>query len=238
MFNIISFEELDSTNNYAKNNIAILNDGDVIFAKKQTNGRGRMNRAWSSASGNLTFTIVIKDKFLLSKFDSLSLLSSSAIFNVLSKYTSFVSIKWPNDVYIKDKKISGILLEGASTEEGLSYLLIGIGININISSFPLELQNKATSLFLETNVRYDVTEILRLFLKEFENLVSDLRNNKNTYLDIIRSHNYLLHKTAYAHFSSIEGEVKIIDIMDNNKLKVLYNDEIYELESGEITFHK
>ena len=139
MFNIISFEELDSTNNYAKNNIAILNDGDVIFAKKQTKGRGRMNRAWTSASGNLTFTIVIKDKFLLSKFDSLSLLSSSAIFNVLSKYTSFASIKWPNDVYIKDKKISGILLEGASTEDGLSYLLIGIGININISSFPLEL---------------------------------------------------------------------------------------------------
>ena len=75
-------------------------------------------------------------------------------------------------------------------------------------------------------------------MKEFENLVSDLRNNKNTYLDIIRSHNYLLHKTAYVHFSSIEGEVKIIDIMENNKLKVLYNDEIYELESGEITFHK
>ena len=93
MFNIISFEELDSTNNYAKNNIAILNDGDVIFAKKQTKGRGRMNRAWTSASGNLTFTIVIKDKFLLSKFDSLSLLSSSAVFNVLSKYTSYASIK-------------------------------------------------------------------------------------------------------------------------------------------------
>lgn len=238
MFNIISFEELDSTNNYAKNNIAILNDGDVIFAKKQTAGRGRMNRAWSSSNGNLTFTIVIKNKFLLKKFDCLSLLSASAIYNVLSSYTSNVTIKWPNDVYVKDKKICGILLEGASNEEGLNYLLIGIGINLNQSAFDEELQNKATSLYLETYENYDVIDILHKIEKSFDNLVSELKNNKNTYLDIIRSHNYLLNKKAYAHFSSIEGEVKILDILPNNKLKVLYNNKIYELESGEITFHQ
>ncbi|MGN1295944.1 MAG: biotin--[acetyl-CoA-carboxylase] ligase, partial [Bacilli bacterium] len=167
MFNILSFDELDSTNNYAKNNIAILNDGDVIFAKKQTAGRGRMNRAWSSSDGNLTFTIVIKEKFLLNKFDCLSLLSASAIFNVLSSYTSNVSIKWPNDVYVNDKKICGILLEGASSAEGLSYLIIGIGVNLNKKSFDEELKDKATSLYLQTNKCYDVIQILKQILKEF-----------------------------------------------------------------------
>ena len=235
MFNYIYFQELDSTNSYAKRNIQTLNNYDVIVADNQTSGRGRLSRTWHATSDSLTFSIVIKDKRVINDFSSLSLLSSVAIYNTLLKYVSNVSLKWPNDVIVNDKKICGILMEAMSSNE-LDSLILGIGININNDSFPQNVN--ATSLYLETNKTFDKKVILKEFIENFEYLINENLNGNKTYLEIFRKNNYLLNKLVEANINNKKQIVLVKDILDDNRILVSYDDEEYALSTGELSFHK
>ena len=235
MFNYIYFKELDSTNSYAKRNIQTLNNYDVIVADNQTSGRGRLSRTWHATSDSLTFSIVIKDKRVINDFSSLSLLSSVAIYNTLLKYVSNVSLKWPNDVIVNDKKICGILMEAVSSNE-LDSLILGIGININNDSFPQNIN--ATSLHLETNKTFDKKVILKEFIANFEYLINENLNGNKTYLEIFRKNNYLLNKLVEANINNKKQIVLVKDILDDNRILVSYDNEEYALSTGELSFHK
>lgn len=235
MFNYIYFKELDSTNSYAKRNIQTLNNYDVIVADNQTSGRGRLSRTWHATSDSLTFSIIIKDKRVINDFSSLSLLSSVAIYNTLLKYVSNVSLKWPNDVIVNDKKICGILMEAVSSNE-LDSLILGIGININNDSFPQNIN--ATSLYLETNKTFDKKVILKEFIANFEYLINENLNGNKTYLEIFRKNNYLLNKLVEANINNKKQIVLVKDILDDNRILVSYDNEEYALSTGELSFHK
>lgn len=234
-YKINHFEELDSTNTYCKNNIDQLNDLEIIECDYQTLGRGRMNRSFFATNDSLTFSIVYKNQFVLDHFDSLSLISAVAVYETLSKYTSNVSLKWPNDVLINGKKVSGILLESVS-KDVFSNVILGIGVNINNSSFPEELN--ATSLYLETKQKFDKKVILDSILKSIDKHLENLKVNNLDYLKIFKEHNYLLNKDVYATIDNKEELVKIIDILDDNRLLVKVDDKVIKLSTGEITFHK
>lgn len=164
---IIKLESIDSTNNYANKLIKEqrVKSGTVIWANEQYKGRGIRNNQWDSETGkSLTFSIIlypdfinIDDHFLISKFVSL------ALTDFLEKENVEATIKWPNDIYVGDKKIAGILIENTIMKSKIATSVIGIGININQQKFNENLPNPV-SLTQITGKAYDIEEILHKIL--------------------------------------------------------------------------
>ena len=164
-------ESLSSTNDVAKKIInkkdSIIDQGFVVTTDKQTAGKGTKGKSWySESSGGLYYSLAIKPKtFDFEKVETYHIEIAEAISDVILKIANIkATIKWPNDLYYMGKKIGGILMESACKAEensNLDYLIIGIGLNINQTSFPEDITNTATSLYLETNKKLNK----KLFIK-------------------------------------------------------------------------
>ncbi len=165
-------EEVVSTNTEVKKIYPEINKDFLFVAPKQLNGRGRLDRVFVSGLGGVYMTLCYKPHNLIVS-DSLKivLLTGLAVAKVLKKYTDNVAIKWPNDVFVCGKKISGILLESVVTENMTEAIFLGIGINIT-NEIPATLIDKVTSLKLE-NVEIMpreqlITEIIELLYNMLE----------------------------------------------------------------------
>jgi BirA family biotin operon repressor/biotin-[acetyl-CoA-carboxylase] ligase len=138
-------DEIDSTNNYMKSLLLKqkVKEGTIVSADFQTGGRGQRGNGWMSENGkNLLFSIVLypyavkaNEQFLISQVVSL------AVADFLWKYTDGITIKWPNDIYWREKKICGILIENAIEGDQIKESVCGIGINLNQESFDSSLPN-------------------------------------------------------------------------------------------------
>ncbi len=144
---IIELPKVDSTNRYVKDVMKTGNifEGMVVWTSCQTNGRGQQGNTWlSNPNENLTFSIVLTPKNLpAQKQFYLSMITSLAVVDFLNTYRIDAQIKWPNDVLINNRKISGILIENSLKGEAINYSIIGIGINIFQTDFSIP---TATSL--------------------------------------------------------------------------------------------
>ena len=234
----IHFTEIDSTNLYLKKHYAELDDLDIVDAKHQSAGRGRMARVWEDSSGeNLLFSVLIKDKNLFPEFSSLSLLAASSIMNTIKSLgINGVSVKWPNDVMVNDKKICGILLESVSFGSEIEALIIGIGLNVNQNEFD-ELPH-ATSIYIEAKKGYEIGAFSELVYTNIRNDILMFKMGDRSYLENIRNANYLT--CQYVDFvyndENKRGYVKGID--DDNKLIIDVEGTELHLSSGEVSFHK
>ena len=229
-FHVVKFKQIDSTNNYLKNSYKLLNNFTFVVADYQSKGKGRNDRVWSSEEGqNLMFSFLIKDQDLLKKFSALSIISAVEVAKLLEEYQiKGVSIKWPNDVLIGDKKVCGILLEG----QILEYLVVGIGLNVNQKVFPDGLRRPATSLSLEANKDFNIDELEQ---KLFSNIVKDLSNlNEEQCLDYFRSHNFLLNKRVKVLVNDQPFIGEVVGIDDNFFLQIKTSDMLLHIDSGEI----
>ncbi|NQU87852.1 MAG: biotin--[acetyl-CoA-carboxylase] ligase [Mariniphaga sp.] len=149
--NIINLSAVESTNNYARGLIVHKEseEGTVVLAKHQTNGRGTDKNYWESEKGkNLTFSILFAPFFLNpAKQFYLSMVVSLGVFDTISSEVDRVKIKWPNDIYIQNKKVAGILIENTIQGNEIAETIAGIGININQHDFisdapnPVSLKN-------------------------------------------------------------------------------------------------
>ena len=176
--NFIYAEEIDSTNTFLldKKNKSLV-DGTVIFAEKQNKGRGRKDRVWYSVKDqNLYFSILLTTKKYLGKnINLVNLASSLAVAQAIENlYQSNTNLKWPNDVLIKGKKVSGILLEASSQGSKIERLIIGIGINVNQTVFQGSFNIPPTSIKLETNVNIERERLLAEVLNIFEELLQKI----------------------------------------------------------------
>ena len=234
LFKHVHFDEIDSTSAYLIRERNNYENFTFVSTDYQTRGKGREIRKWISSKGaNLLFSFLLKDKELMHEFGSISLACAATIANYLiSKGFKGIQIKWPNDVYMDGKKICGILLEGYINE----YIVVGIGLNINQEEFPDDLHHPATSLYLETNKRYEI-ETFRDEL--FECLYNDI-NSKNIqekhYLNVINALDFLKGKDIVVEINGKLEKVKALGINEGNSLSVLFNGEKYSIISGEINF--
>ena len=239
-FKIIEFPELSSTNTYAKENIKSLGTGDIIYTEKQTAGKGRHGKTWEAPKGkNLTFSIVIKDLPSDSNTFAYIQTASLAIHEILKQCgLSQQWIKWPNDVYVGDKKIAGILCESIPNKESLS-LIIGIGININstiedFSPFPI----KPTSLLIETkdDEPYLLKEVLTCTLNNF-NKFSKLQEQGlvEALHQLWIERTELIHKTVtlIQNDKKIEGQVH--SFKDDGSLLLLHDNELKSFNSAKLS---
>jgi BirA family biotin operon repressor/biotin-[acetyl-CoA-carboxylase] ligase len=137
---------------------------DIIWAEHQTKGRGQRGHSWHSTEGeNITFSVVLEprflpivEQFLLSEVVALALVETLAHYNIPCR------IKWTNDIYAKDNKIAGVLIEHSLSGDCIARTIVGIGLNINQRTFPDDIPNP-TSMALERNASFDREEVLRNF---------------------------------------------------------------------------
>lgn len=233
---VIHLRKIDSTSSYLKRNYHKLNNFTVVYADYQTSGHGRMNRCWESNSNdNLLFSILIKNQNLINKYKNISLSMAVAIYNVLKKMKiDNVSIKWPNDVYVNDKKICGILLESISNELNIDVLVIGIGLNVNQKKFN---ELNATSIYNITNKKKNIFWFKNSVFKECYRILNEIIDDNFNYLSIVRNNNYLKDKEVYATIDNEKKLVKVIDINEDNSLKIIVDNNEKNIYFGEITFH-
>ena len=206
MYDIMWLDSVDSTNSEAKRHISDIDNLSVLSALSQSEGRGQKGNKWSSLPGeNLTFSIVLKfeeqtagkagllvagklqlvvaarEQFVLTEITSLS------IVEFLSRHGIKAKIKWPNDIYVGDKKICGVLIENSLRGENLSSSIIGIGLNINQRNFDVNLPNP-TSMVLETGFEEDIRKCLEEFMGIFQNTLFTALSSDHNLRDSYLSH--------------------------------------------------
>ncbi len=136
MHNYIEFEEIDSTNDYLKANYKNLPNYTVVRADFQSKGRGQFDRTWESAKAqNLLISFLFKNELPSALEEDMHLFFVNVIIETLKNYGVDAKIKYPNDVYVKNKKLSGILIEKQFNNDKLEYMVVGIGVNINQEKF-------------------------------------------------------------------------------------------------------
>lgn len=176
--NFLLFDEIDSTNIWAKEHFFELQDRTVVVAKSQTKGKGRFDRKWvSQPCGNLYMSIVLKLEST-QNVSNLTQLMSVCCAEIISQYNISTNIKWPNDVLVSGKKISGILNEIVNKDGKYQGCVLGIGVNLNMSDNNLSsITQPYTSLFLETGSEVDVLLFAEKLCEKFFERYDDLIKN-------------------------------------------------------------
>jgi len=215
--NIIYCENVSSTNVHAAEMMAENSapEGTVIYAGLQTNGKGQRGNTWISEKGkNLTLSVILYPVFLDSDRQFMvSKVFSLAISELLDQYSDSISIKWPNDIYHKDDKIAGILIEYSILGNKIQSCIAGAGININQVNFPLQLPNPV-SLKIINKYDYDTGELLSDFCRICDNWYSRLTGGSfeeinNQYQERL----YRLNKPSYfiIHGRKVRGTIQGVD---------------------------
>lgn len=164
------FSSVDSTNEAAKRaDAGEAADGALFVADRQTAGRGRRGRSWSSPEGKDIFcSILLRPELPAEDASMLTLVTALAAAAALEQRGGEpCQIKWPNDVILHGKKLCGILTEMGIEMEEISYVVIGVGFNLNREAFPEEIADMASSLYRETGRRVVRAEFLGDFIREF-----------------------------------------------------------------------
>lgn len=165
------FDEIDSTNEEAARRAAMgACDGSIYVADRQTLGKGRRGRTWSSPGGDdLFFSLLYRPRIPAECASMLTLVAARAMARTVEKYAGEAChIKWPNDIILHGKKMCGILTEMSAGSDGIRHLIVGIGVNLNRKHFEKELASVGTSLLIETGRRTDREAFLVDYLREFD----------------------------------------------------------------------
>lgn len=164
---VLIFESLSSTNttayDLARNGAA---HGQVVWAKSQSGGKGRLGKKWRSPAGKgLYFSIILRPDLAVEEYPKLTMTAGLAVAELLEKDCGVaVGLKWPNDVFISGKKCCGILAEASLADENTDpFAIVGIGLNVLTEhhEFPEDIKETATSLLLETKKSFSLQELLK-----------------------------------------------------------------------------
>ena len=228
---VFHFDELGSTSDYLKEK-KDKKEWDLVVAGIQTSGRGRRGNLWVSPVGAGLFSFALKEDPNLSieEYSKLPLIMGIALLHGLKNVIELdYRFKWTNDVYLLDKKLSGILVEKVD-----DFFIIGVGININNLEFLGESKN-GISLKSVTGDTYEILETVKIIINSFKKYWTRyLRGEWNEILHEINEKNYLLNKEIEISFlgNKISGVGR--KILENGKLEVKTIDGIKEFMVGEI----
>lgn len=179
---IYYFSQIDSTNNEGKKQANLgCAEGSIVLSEEQHGGRGRLSRGWfSPASKGIWLSIILRPLFNPYDAPKCTLMAAVAVTKAIRKTTQVpCGIKWPNDILYQGKKLVGILTEMSAEIDAINYVVIGMGINVNVNQedFPLELQAIATSLSMITGQEVSRLTLLNAILEELEEVYNDVIQN-------------------------------------------------------------
>jgi BirA family biotin operon repressor/biotin-[acetyl-CoA-carboxylase] ligase len=164
---VIRLDEVTSTNDVAKRHAKNAEaEGLVIVAKRQTEGRGRQGRKWASPEGGLYLSVLLRPALDPKELTNLTVYSAVPVARAIEKVTGLkTSLKWPNDVQIEGRKVAGLLVEGVGQQGKIGYVVVGIGINVNVAAKGLDVEG-ASSLSDESGNPVDQERLLEVLLLE------------------------------------------------------------------------
>lgn len=242
---LIFLQSLDSTNNYLKTLASEgACEGTAVIADAQTHGRGRLGRSWSAVPGvGIWLSVLLKPQCHPSLVHSVTLMASVAVCKALEPYLAVKpGIKWPNDILLGGKKLCGILTELSAEADRISWLVIGIGINVNhtLSDFPEEIANQATSMLRNKNenILLDRSQIAAAVLNHLEACYfTMIHQGTKEILDLWKSYSITLGRKVRLSGDQIEPlEATALDIAEDGRLIVELEDGMRkEILSGEIS---
>ena len=182
------FEEIDSTQNFAEQ-IATnkKENGTIIIAEKQTSGRGRLERKWTSPKGGIWFSLIIHPQFDVSSSTLIPIAGGVALSKAIKSVLDLdTSVKWPNDITLKGKKVAGMLVDASFQANNIDYLILGIGINFDVDTKKLEKRLMKSPNFYGVNSlrrKNDKTPpklLLKEFLIQFEKSLSQINKGEKS----------------------------------------------------------
>lgn len=201
---IYIFNEVMSTNTIAKFlSMNGVGNGAVVISEKQTKARGRSGKNWESPLGGVWLSIILNPNVNHSKIPLITLATGVAVENTLKRIgVKNAEIKWPNDILIHGKKVCGILTEAITSFNTIESVIIGVGIdaNISIENFPEELRENMTTLNDEIGEKVDENLLIKLYLEEFEKISEQFINEEyETILKEWRKNSYTIGKIVEVH---------------------------------------
>ena len=240
--NIIYYDSIDSTNTKAKELAEMGQEhGTVIISEEQTTGRGRLGRNWVSPKyKGIWMSIILRPNIITENISQITLLGAAAVQKAIMKMDIKTSIKWPNDIVLNSRKVCGILTEMSGEVDHINYLVMGIGINVNLKEedIPLDLKDVATSLTLESGKYIERKLLLSNVLNIFEELYNDFieKGNIKETIEICRQNSILIGKEIQLINRGKITTAKAIDISDQGELVVENHQGMVEyVVSGEVS---
>ncbi|MBE0477737.1 biotin--[acetyl-CoA-carboxylase] ligase [Candidatus Aerophobetes bacterium] len=159
-------------------------EGTVVLADEQFKGEGRTGREWFSPCGGLWFSLILRPNFLLNNTSMYPLMGATAVVRTIKKLTCLPAcISLPNDILIREKKVGGVMCTIKIEERQVKFAILGVGVNLNVESFPASLQDLSTSLLLETHRLTSPLYFLDLFLEELEGLYALSQVDSLSFMD-------------------------------------------------------
>jgi len=234
---ILVFQRTDSTNDVAAQlSRSGSAEGAIIFAEAQSAGRGRLGRKWDSpAHEGLWFSILLRPKIPIQEWTRLTTLAAVAIAQgIESVIENRAAIKWPNDIYLGDKKAVGILIESHAGENG--FAVLGIGVNVNQTQFPGVLADRATSLRQFTGHVFDRQLVAVAILRELDALYPKMRDRFSEIVAAAEARSYLRGRKIECEFAG-RRICGVAETLDENGALILRNPDgsTVTLHSGEAT---
>jgi len=233
--NFIYIDEVESTNSMLLNSNEYKEHGTVLFAELQTKGRGRLNRDWRSTRElNLTFSILLKEN--IKNLNLVNLGTAVAIAHSINNlYQLDVTLKWPNDVLINDKKTAGTLIESSSRSNKIEKVVVGIGVNVNQTAFNGDYRIKPTSIKRECKETVSRERLLSELLNNFEEMLIDLESSKEKVLDDWKSRSKHLGEKIKIEDGDQTKFGVFYDIDEDGYLLLKNNDKIERITFGDVS---
>lgn len=239
---LIYFSTIDSTNTKAKE-LANLGqeNGTIVISEEQTGGRGRLGRNFMAPKGKgIWMSIILRPEIDPLKVSLITLIAAAAVNKASTEFGVKTLIKWPNDVMINRKKACGILTEMSGELNKINYVILGIGINVNLDKddFTEEISEVATSYKLEYKKEFNRKELMAAVINKFELLYNDfvLKDDTSETIEICRDNSILLGKEIIVINRGEKIKAKALNVNDEGLLVVEYENGSKEnLISGEIS---
>ena len=239
---LLTLPRVDSTNTYLKQQLAKVEpvpEGTVIMAEEQYAGRGQADNVWIADPGkNLTCSILLNPSFVSpDKQFIINKAISTGINDALYKIIGTdLKIKWPNDIYVKNKKIGGVLIENIISGTAIKHAIVGIGINVNQTDFSPNLKN-VTSLLQILHKNYSVSQLLKEVCIAIENRYLQLKSGKMELIDEAYLGNlYGFDEELLFTVAGNKVRGTIVGVTERGLLEVSINGERRSFANKEITF--
>lgn len=229
----LQFQSLDSTNNYAMALVreGVAHHGTAVFAHEQTSGKGQRNKKWFSRPGeNITISIIV-DPLVLNKPTQflLNMAIALGVYEFIASYAGDeTKIKWPNDIFWRDRKAAGILIENIIKGVEWKFSIVGIGINVNQTSFHEEINFKAVSLKQITGEHIDVIKLSKELCSYLQVQLNQLTESTDTIYNNYQKHLYKLNESVRlkhinkTFVTTIKGVSSTGELITSNAVEQLF----------------
>lgn len=237
---IIHCDSVGSTNELAREKAAEgCSEGLAVIAEEQTAGKGRLGRKWvTPKSAAIAMSLVLRPQINPEDAPGITLTMGLAVCRAIKSLLNIdAEIKWPNDIVIGGKKVCGILTEMSADVDRINYVIVGVGINVNVYEFPDDIRKIATSLCIEAGATVSRKDVLSAILLEFERLYDIFNKTRlNEIIDSYKKYSATLGKTVRVNSVAESFEGQAIDITQDGVLLVrCANGEIKRVLSGDVS---